>query len=180
AATGRGSGPRGAPPAAAAPVAAAPPPRPVAAAPAPRPRAAAVVPARPAPPPPAPSSGGGWSIVGIASKYLGYPYVWGGTSPRTGFDCSGFVSYVYRAAGDPIPRDLWGQLQSGTRVSRWSLSPGDIVFFANTYEAGLSHDGIYIGGGRFIHAADYGIGVEVSSLSDAYWSAHYYSATRSW
>jgi cell wall-associated NlpC family hydrolase len=163
------------------PVVVVPTPRPVAVAPAPRPVAAAVAPARPAPAAaPSASSGSGWSIVGIASKYLGYAYVWGGTSPSTGFDCSGFVWYVYRASGNPVPRDMWGQLQSGTRVSRWNLQPGDIVFFANTYEYGLSHDGIYIGGGRFIHAADYGIGVEVSSLSDAYWVAHYFGATRAW
>lgn len=138
------------------------------------------VPARPtpAPAPPPASSSGGWGIVGIASKYLGYPYVWGGTSPATGFDCSGFVYYVYRAAGNPVPRDMWGQLQSGTRVSMGNLRPGDIVFFANTYQAGLSHNGIYIGGGRFIHAADYGIGIEVSSLSNSYYAAHYFGATR--
>jgi cell wall-associated NlpC family hydrolase len=151
--------------AAAAPVR--PEPRPVVAVPAPRPA-----------PAPAPSRGGGWGVVGIASKYLGFPYVWGGTSPGSGFDCSGFVYYVYHAAGAPIPRDMWGQLQSGARVSRGSLQPGDIVFFAGTYEAGLSHEGIYIGGGRFIHAADYGIGVVVSSLYDAYYAAHYFGATR--
>lgn len=154
------------------PVVAKPTPRPVEPRPTP-------VPARPTPAPaPPPSSSGGWGIVAIASKYLGYPYVWGGTSPSSGFDCSGFVYYVYRAAGNPVPRDMWGQLQSGTRVSMANLKPGDIVFFANTYQAGLSHDGIYIGGGRFIHAADYGIGIEVSSLSNAYYAAHYFGATR--
>ncbi len=75
---------------------------------------------------------------------------------------------------------MWGQLQSGTRVSRRNLLPGDIVFFGGTYEAGLSHDGIYIGGGRFVNAVDYGIGVAVSNLNDAYWSSHYYGATRPW
>lgn len=138
----------------------------------------------PAPAPqPAPvhhsSGGSGWSIVSVASKYLGVPYVWGGTSP-SGFDCSGFVWYVYQRAGMPIPRDMWGQLQSGTRVSRSDLEPGDIVFFAGTYEAGLSHDGIYIGGGRFINAVDYGIGVAVRSLNSSYWSSHYFGATRPW
>jgi cell wall-associated NlpC family hydrolase len=121
---------------------------------------------------------GGWGIVSIASRYLGYAYVWGGTSP-SGFDCSGLVWYVYRKAGNPIPRDMWGQYQSGTHVSRGNLQPGDIVFFANTYGSGLSHDGIYIGGGRFIDAADYGIGVTVSSFT-SYWSGHYYGAVRPW
>jgi LysM repeat protein len=158
--------------------------QPAAAAPAPvvaapvAPARVAVAAAAPAPQP-ASSSGLGWSIVSVASRYLGYPYVWGGISP-SGFDCSGFVYYVYRKAGNPIPRDMWGQLQSGSRVSRANLQPGDIVFFANTDAYGLSHDGIYIGGGRFIHAADYGIGVEVSSLSNAYYAARYYGATRAW
>ena len=155
------------------------------AAPAPKPAPKPAVVAKPAPvaqvaakaAPAAASSG--WTIVSIASRYLGVPYVWGGVSPG-GFDCSGLVYYVYQRAGIPVPRDLYGQLQSGSRVSRANLQPGDIVFFANTYEAGLSHDGIYIGGGRFINAVDYGIGVAVSSINDSYWSAHYYGASRPW
>jgi len=155
----------------------------VAPAPTPRPAPRPVIVARPAPvvhaAAPAPRTSSGWSIVAIASRYLGIPYVWGGTSPG-GFDCSGLVWYVYQRAGMGVPRDLYGQLQSGTRVARSNLLPGDIVFFSNTYEAGLSHDGIYIGGGRFINAVDYGIGVAVSSLNDSYWSAHYYGASRPW
>lgn len=123
--------------------------------------------------------GAGWNVVSVASKYLGYPYVWGGTSP-SGFDCSGFVWYVYGQAGVPIPRELYNQASTGKAVARGDLQAGDIVFFANTYKSGLSHDGIYIGGGRFISAADYNTGVIVSSLSDAYWSAHYSGATRPW
>jgi peptidoglycan DL-endopeptidase LytF len=122
---------------------------------------------------------GGWSIVSVASRYLGVPYVWGGVSPG-GFDCSGLVWYAYQRAGSPIPRDMWGQYQSGTHISRANLQPGDIVFFAGTYGPGLSHDGIYIGGGRFINAADYGVGVIVSSLSNAYYANHYFGATRAW
>ena len=151
-----------------------PAPAPVVRAPVPAPRPVAV-----APPPPRPSGNAGWNIVAIASKYLGAPYAWGATGPYS-FDCSGFVWYVYRRAGNPIPRDMWGQLQSGTRISRANLLPGDIVFFVNTYEPGLSHDGIYIGGGRFINAVDYGIGVAVRSLSDPYWSSRYFGATRPW
>jgi peptidoglycan DL-endopeptidase LytF len=154
-------------------------PRPVVQAPAPTPRP--VVAAAPAPIIAQAKAvvSGGWSIVSVASRYLGVPYVWGGVSPG-GFDCSGLVWYVYQRAGSPIPRDMWGQYQSGTHVSQAHLQPGDIVFFAGTYGAGLSHEGIYIGGGRFIHAADYGIGVIVSSLSNSYYANHYFGATRAW
>ena len=154
-------------------------PKPVVQAPAPTPRP--VVAAAPAPVVAQAKAvvSGGWSIVSVASRYLGVPYVWGGVSPG-GFDCSGLVWYVYRRAGAPIPRDMWGQYQSGTHISRANLQPGDIVFFAGTYEAGLSHEGIYIGGGRFVHAADYGVGVIVSSLSNSYYANHYFGATRAW
>ncbi len=160
--------------------AAAPPSSRPAAAPAP---AAAPKPApQPAPAPapaPADSSGGNWTIVEVASKQLGAPYRWGGTSPA-GFDCSGFVSYVYKNAGLSISRDLWGQLQAGPRIKQANLLPGDVVFFENTYTIGLSHNGIYIGGGRFIHAASERVGVIVSSLSENYWAARYYGANRPW
>jgi peptidoglycan endopeptidase LytE len=170
-------------------VAVQPAPRTAASAPAPaaKPTPAAVA-AKPAPAPaPAPAAaaapadeGAGWNIVSIASKYLGYRYTWGGVSPNTGFDCSGFSYYVYRTAGRPVPRDLWGQMQAGPRIKQANLLPGDIVFFENTYTAGLSHNGIYIGGGRFIHAASEREGVKVSSLSESYWAARYYGASRPW
>ena len=111
-------------------------------------------------------------------KYQGYRYVWGGTSPQSGFDCSGFVMYVLRQAGAPVPRDLWGQLNSGARVSRSALQPGDLVFFQNTYRPGLSHDGIYVGGGQFIHAASENTGVIISRLDNPYWNARYFAASR--
>lgn len=148
-------------------------------APQPAPRPAPAPAPKPAPAPAPPSGGDGWKIVEVASKYLGYPYRWAGTSP-SGFDCSGFVWYSYRTAGKYVPRDLWGQLQAGPRIKQDSLQPGDIVFFENTYTVGLSHDGIYIGGGRFIHAASESQGVMISSLSERYWAARYYGATRAW
>lgn len=154
----------------------------VAAAPAPKPQPQPQAKAEPAPAPaPAPpTSDKGSAIVGIASKYLGCRYVWGGHSPA-GFDCSGFTWYVYREAGLYLPgHDLWGQLQSGPRIRQADLVPGDLVFFENTYTWGLSHVGIYIGGGRFIHAASEWQGVRVNALSESYWAARYFGACRPW
>lgn len=120
---------------------------------------------------------GGGSVVSAAMKHLGARYVFGGTSPA-GFDCSGFVWYVHKALGKPVSRGLWGQLNGGPRIALSALQPGDTVFFANTYMPGLSHAGIYIGGGRFIHASDESSGVKISSLSDSYWGPRYIGASR--
>jgi cell wall-associated NlpC family hydrolase len=124
----------------------------------------------------APSVSGG-SVASIAMQFRGRPYVWGGTTPA-GFDCSGFVYYVLNQSGSPIPRGMWGQYNAGSHPSRADLQPGDIVFFQNTYMAGLSHNGIYIGGGQFIHASDPSTGVTVSSLSSSYWASRWFGATR--
>jgi cell wall-associated NlpC family hydrolase len=123
------------------------------------------------------TEGRGSSIVSIAYKYLGYRYVYGGSSPR-GFDCSGFTHYVYQSAGISIGRTAAAQYHSGPHVSRANLQPGDLVFFANTYQRGISHAGIYVGNGKFINAANESTGVTVSSLNSGYWSSHYYGATR--
>jgi cell wall-associated NlpC family hydrolase len=123
------------------------------------------------------SGASGGSVVGTAMKFLGARYVFGGTSPA-GFDCSGFVWYVHNAVGKPVSRGLWGQMNGGPRIPTSQLQPGDTVFFANTYMPGLSHAGIYIGGGRFIHASDESSGVKISSLSDGYWGPRYIGATR--
>jgi len=116
-------------------------------------------------------------VVSAAMKHLGARYVFGGTSPA-GFDCSGFVWYVHQALGKSVSRGLWGQLNGGPRIALNALQPGDTVFFANTYMPGLSHAGIYIGGGRFIHASDESSGVKISSLSDSYWGPRYIGASR--
>ena len=125
------------------------------------------------------SVGSGGGVLSTAMRNLGARYVWGGTSPA-GFDCSGFVWYVHKEIGRPISRVLEVQLSGGPRISKDALQPGDTVFFANTYMPGLSHVGIYIGGGRFIHASDELTGVTISSLSDAYWRVRFLGATRLW
>ena len=94
---------------------------------------------------------GGSSVLDIATQFYGVPYVWGGNSPA-GFDCSGFVQYVFSQAGVNLPRMCDGQFYTGTPVEKSDLRPGDVVFF-ETYEPGPSHVGIYIGGGEFIHAS---------------------------
>jgi cell wall-associated NlpC family hydrolase len=101
-------------------------------------------------------------VVGIAMRYLGVPYVWGGGSPR-GFDCSGLVSYVFAQIGVPLPHSSYAMYGMGTPVSMSQLQPGDLVFFA-----GASHMGIYIGGGQFIHAPHTGDVVKISPISGWY------------
>jgi peptidoglycan endopeptidase LytE len=124
----------------------------------------------------APASAGA-SIVSIAYKYNGYRYRYGGSSP-SGFDCSGFVYYVYRQAGISIGRDTNSQYNSGTHVSFNNLQPGDIVLFSNTYRRGLSHAAIYIGGGKVIHAVNESVGVTVSDLNSSYWRSHFTTGIR--
>jgi len=119
----------------------------------------------------------GSSFVSVALTYVGSRYRFGGMSPK-GFDCSGFVAYVFTKAGKPMSRDMSTQIRSGTRVSTKDLQPGDLLFFSNTYKRGLSHVGIYIGNGRFVHAENESTGVTVSSVWSAYWAAHYAAAVR--
>ena len=120
---------------------------------------------------PAPPSRYG-GVVGIAMQYLGVPYVWGGASP-SGFDCSGFIMYVYGQMGVSLPHHAASQYGSGSPVSRDALEAGDLVFFN-----GLGHAGIYIGGGQFIHAPHTGDVVKISSLSDSWYAATYVGARR--
>ncbi len=112
-------------------------------------------------------------IVNTAKQYIGAPYAWGGTSP-SGFDCSSFVQFVFAKHGVSLPRTSSQQWSVGSSVSRANLQPGDLVFF-NTSGQGVSHVGIYIGNGQFIHASS-SRGIIISELSSSYWSPRYIGA----
>jgi peptidoglycan DL-endopeptidase LytE len=116
----------------------------------------------------------GAKVADYAQQFLGVPYRWGGTSP-SGFDCSGFVQFVYNHFGIHLPRTSYDMATIGIAVSKSDLLPGDIVL-SSAYGPGSSHVGIYIGGGKFIGAQSRGVGI--ASLSENYWSSHYYGARR--
>ncbi len=111
-------------------------------------------------------------VVGIAMQYLGVPYRWGGADP-SGFDCSGFLMYVYAQVGVSLPHNAAMQYGLGTAVSKEQLQPGDLVFFD-----GLGHNGMYIGGGQFIHSPHSGDVVKISSLSDSWYASTWVGARR--
>jgi cell wall-associated NlpC family hydrolase len=118
-------------------------------------------------------------IIANAKQYLGARYTWGGTSVNTGFDCSGFVYTVYKSVGITLNRSSRDQIRNGTIVSRNSLQPGDLVFFATSGGSRISHVGIYIGGGDFIHSSSSGRrGVVISSLNETYYNRTYVNACR--
>jgi cell wall-associated NlpC family hydrolase len=120
-------------------------------------------------PAPPPSQYGG--VVGVAMQYLGTPYVWGGASPG-GFDCSGFVQYVFNQVGVSLPHHAASQYGYGSPVPISDLQAGDLVFFD-----GLGHVGIYIGGGQFVHAPHTGDVVKISSM-DGWYSSSFVGARR--
>ena len=107
----------------------------------------------------------GTRVVDYARRFAGVRYSWGGMSPRTGFDCSGFVRNVYGHFGITLAHSSYAQFLRGRRVSRGGLRPGDLVFFD-----GLGHVGIYVGNGRFIHAPHTGTRVRVEKLAGWYGS----------
>ena len=112
------------------------------------------------------------AILKEAEKYVGYPYVWGGSSPSTSFDCSGFVSYVYNQCGWDLGRlGAQGLYNISARTS--SPKPGDLVFFTGTYDTpGISHVGIYVGDGWMLHCGD---PISYANLNTSYWQSHFYA-----
>lgn len=120
----------------------------------------------------------GEEIVNFAKKYLGYSYVYGGTTPSSGFDCSGFVYYVFNSCGYNISRSCSVQAKTGTAVSKAKLEAGDVIFFDNTSDGSIGHVGIYIGNGKFIHAANPKRGVVYDTINSGYYNTYYYSARR--
>lgn len=127
------------------------------------------------------SNSAGSSIVALAKQYIGCPYVYGASGPRA-FDCSGFTSYIYRQVGISIPRGATGQYRSGTPVSTDNLQPGDLVFISDpafTMGYPVSHVGIYIGNGQFIHASsNRGEGVTISNIFSGHYGNYYAGARR--
>ena len=131
-------------------------------------------------PPPAATTSSGSAIVEYAKQYLGYKYVSGGASPETGFDCSGFTSYVYKNFGISLYRTSRDQIKNGVAVEKSNLQPGDLVIFNNDANTKIGHVGIYIGDGNFIHAANKKSGVKITKLDSEYYYKRYVGARRAY
>jgi cell wall-associated NlpC family hydrolase len=125
----------------------------------------------------------GADVVSVAMKYIGVPYRRKGGNPVVGFSDLAFVRYVYKAEGINLPNNLKSLLRAAPAVPKDALQPGDIVFFKNTIRAGLSHVGIYVGNGTFIHDEYFGFGVRVTSFTNDtkdgnYWIGKFKGAIR--
>ena len=116
------------------------------------------------------------AIISTGKKYISIPYLWGGTSPGTGFDCSGYVQYVFAQNGISLPRVSRDQYKVGTSVDFNNLQPGDLVFFSFAKNGIVDHDGIYVGNGQFINSSS-SKGVTIYDLGP-YWKSVYVGAKR--
>ncbi|MDT8715265.1 C40 family peptidase [Clostridium sp. 19966] len=121
------------------------------------------------------AQGSSVKLLQYAYSFIGTPYVYGASGSKA-FDCSGFTSYVYRSLGIELPHSAAGQASFGKNVSKGSLAPGDLIFFAQG--GGISHVGIYIGEGQFIHASSGSHKVTISDLSEDYYVRYYAGARR--
>lgn len=119
------------------------------------------------------------ALMEEATKYIGWPYVWGGSSPSTSFDCSGFVCWVYTASGvHNLPRTTaQGIYNQCARISSSEAKPGDLIFFTGTYDSGVpvSHVGIYVGDNKMLHC---GNPIQYADITSSYWSQHFYAFGR--
>lgn len=125
----------------------------------------------------APGEGAVGDMILQAVSLMGIAYRFGGTTPVNGFDCSGFIRYIFQSTGLNLPRSAAEQAQVGRPVSRDELKPGDVLFF-NTRGFNYSHNGLYLGNGRFIHAPRTGKNIEITSLNAEYWNKRYNGARR--
>ena len=117
-------------------------------------------------------------VIKAARDMLGVPYRYGGESPARGFDCSGLVQYAHSQAGIEVPRTTGEQYRASLPIKRQSLQPGDLVFFRTHGRRFVTHVGIYLGEGKFIHAPSSGKHVSIDSLKDDYWRRRYTSGGR--
>ena len=131
----------------------------------------------PAPDASVPAPADGYALSGTALSLRGAPFRMGGVDPASGFDCSGFVRYVYQQHGVAMPREVREQFRVGKNIERSRLEPGDLVFFS-TVAPGASHVGIMIGGDQFIHAPSERGVVRVESLTQQYWASRFIGAKR--
>ncbi|MFW2177945.1 MULTISPECIES: C40 family peptidase [unclassified Moraxella] len=117
------------------------------------------------------------ALIDKAKQFIGLPYRYGGTSPTSGFDCSGFMQYVFKGANINLPRTSGSMAQVGQKVSRDELKAGDMVFFA-TRGGSISHVGMYVGEGRFIHSPSTGKSIQINSLTSGYYANTFVTARR--
>ena len=115
------------------------------------------------------------SVVAYAKQFIGTKYVYGGSTPSSGFDCSGFTSYIYKQYGINLNRTAAGQYSNGVAVNRSDLQPGDLIMFG---KSGINHVGIYIGGGQIVHAANSSRGVTTDTINSGYYNNNYVGARR--
>ena len=116
------------------------------------------------------------ALVQTAREFIGVPYLWGGTSPETGFDCSGLTMTVYQLNGLDLPRHSATQYDAGNSIDKKNLQKGDLVFFATNSDGKVSHVGIYIGNGRFIHAPSRGKNIRIESMSCNFFARRFVGA----